>query len=53
MSKKNNNRMEALKITKDQNNEKLRINLTFVLSTKERTKTAIKGKKIRKDNISR
>ena len=50
MSKKNNNRMEALKITKDQNNEKLRIKLICVLSVKTITKQPINGKQIIVDN---
>ena len=52
-SKKNKSRSEILKTNKDQNNEKLRKNFTFVFSTKKMTKTATKGKKIRKDNIKK
>tara|TARA_B100000795_G_C22790698_1_gene436781 strand:+ start:1322 stop:1555 length:234 start_codon:yes stop_codon:yes gene_type:complete len=53
MSKENNNKSETLKTTNAQNNEKLRIKLTFVLLVNERTKTPNRGKSIRKDSIKK
>lgn len=52
-SKTNNNRMEKLKTSRDQNNAKLRWNQRFVFSTNKRTKTAKRGDKIRSNNIKR
>ena len=41
-----------LKITKEQNNPKFRINKQFVLSTKHKIKQANKGSKIIENNIN-
>ena len=50
ISKKNNKVTQTLRISKDQNNEKLRIKLISVLLVKTRTKQANKGRKIIVDN---
>lgn len=53
ISKKNNKVTQTLRISKDQNNEKLRIKLISVLLVKTRTKQANKGRKIIVDNSIR
>jgi len=50
-SKRYKNRKVKFKINKDQNNEKLRINLWFALSIKLRKTQANKGKPIKNNNI--
>lgn len=52
-SKTNKSKIEKLKISKDQNNAKLRWNQRFVLSTNNKTTTAKKGNEIRSNNIGK
>lgn len=51
LSKKKSKPTEALSISNDQNKEKLRIKLIFVLSVNSKTKHPKKGKEAKRNNI--